>query len=586
MIVYNSVKQIWLYLSPKRKKQLVFLFILMIITSIVEVVSIGSIIPFLSAISNPEVIYKNELFSPYIQLLGVSSHKEILLPLTVIFIVATIFSGLMRFGLLWALTKISHAIGADLGFDFYQFSLLQGYEEHKASNSSRVISALSTKVNQIVNQAIRPALVLISSFFIIVAISTFLIYLNPSVALSVLIGFLIIYFCITLLTRNILIKNGKIINMQSNKIVKLVQEGLGGIRYVILDNLFHLYENSFRHEDIKLRRAMGNNQILNQSPRFFIESLGMILIAVIAYSMQGDASDLSNTISVLGAFAISAQRVLPLLQQSFSSWSYIYGSQGVLEDVMSFVKNSLNKNQQIKDSKILFFKQSIKLNNLSFTYKTNCTKILNKINIEIRKGEKVGFIGETGCGKSTLLDIVMFLLHPVEGSISVDDVKIDSDNQNEWQAHIAHIPQNIFLIDDTITRNIAFGLSDDQIDHSAVASAARQAGISKTIESLDLKYESIVGERGNKLSGGQLQRIGIARALYKKSDVIILDEATSALDEKTENSIINNLYTMNKNITIIMVSHRLSAMKNCDVIYEIEHGEVKWSGAYADLNKR
>ena len=208
------------------------------------------------------------------------------------------------------------------------------------------------------------------------------------------------------------------------------------------------------------------------------------------------------------------------------------------------------------------------------------------INIEIIKGSRVGFIGETGSGKSTLLDVIMCLLFPVEGAISIDGVEVNFNNSREWQDHLAHIPQSIFLIDDTIARNIAFGIPNKEIDHSRVAYAAKQAGISDTIELLDFKYESIVGERGTRLSGGQRQRIGIARALYKKSDVIIFDEATSALDEKTENSVMKEIYKIDKKITIIMVSHRLSTMKNCDLIYELDQGQVKWSGTYAELVTR
>lgn len=586
MIVFIAIKKIWLYLSRKRKNQLVFLLILMVTTSIAEVISIGAVIPFLGVLSNSEVIFKHELILPFTQLLGIANHKELLLPITVIFIVASIFSGLMRIVLLWVQTRVSHAIGADLGYDIYKFMLQQPYEDHMSRNSSEVISAVSTKINQVVAQTIKPVMILMSSFFILVAMSAFLIYVNPLVAFSVLFGFIVIYVFIVLLTRSRVLKNGKIINTKSNVIIKLVQEGLGGFRNLILDDLHHLFKNSFHREDKKLRRAIANNQILSQSPRHGVESIGMVLIALIAYSMGGDDGDFSAVIPVLGAFAVGAQRILPLLQQSYSSWSSIYGSQAVLEEVMSLVKKPLKKNKPRSDSKSLTFDKSIKLNNLSFTYKKSDSQVLNRINIEILKGSRVGFIGETGSGKSTLLDIIMCLLYPVEGVITIDGVEVDSNNFNEWQAHIAHIPQNIFLIDDTITRNIAFGILDDKIDNSRVAFAAKKAGISNFIESLDFKYETIVGERGARLSGGQRQRIGIARALYKKSDVIILDEATSALDEKTENSVMKEIYKINKNVTIIMVSHRLSTMKNCDLIYELDRGQAVWRGVYAELDSR
>jgi ATP-binding cassette, subfamily B, bacterial PglK len=586
MIIFFTIKKIWHYLSSKRKKQLVFLLFLMIATSVAEVISLGAIIPFLGALSNSEVIFKHELIQPFTQLLGISNHRGLLLPFTVIFIVASVFSGLIRITLLWVQTRVAHAIGADLGYEIYQFILQQSYEEHMSRNSSEVISAISTKVNQVVAQTIRPVLILMSSFFMLVAMSIFLIYVKPTVFLTVLIGFTAIYVIFIFLTRSRLLKNSKIINTKTNIIIKLLQEGLGGIRNVILDDLQYLYKKTFHREDIMLRRAIANNQILSQSPRYGVESLGMVLIALIAYSMGSNEGDFSTAIPVLGAFAVGAQRMLPLLQQSYTSWSAIYGSQATLQDVMNFVEKPFNKNRKVNNTKSLTFEKVIKLTDLSFTYKKSDTQVLNAINIEIAKGLRVGFIGETGSGKSTLLDIIMSLLYPVEGSVSVDGVEVNLHNHHEWQRHIAHIPQSIFLIDDTITRNIAFGIPDKEIDHSRVAFVAKQAGISDTIELLDFKYETIVGERGTRLSGGQRQRIGIARALYRKSDVIILDEATSALDEKTENSVMDEIYKIDKKITIIMVSHRISTMKDCDLIFELDQGKIKWCGKYSDLENK
>ncbi len=558
----------------------------MIATSVAEVISIGAVIPFLGVLSNSEVIFMHELARSVIQFFGIADHSELLLPITIIFIVAAIISGVMRIALLWVQTRVAHSIGADMGYDIYQFILQQSYEEHMSRNSSEVISAVSTKINQVVAQTMKPIMILMSSMLILIAMSSFLFYVNPVVALSLLIGFSIIYIFFIFLTRSRLLKNSKIINTKSNLIVKIIQEGLGGFRNVILDNLQDLYRDSFHREDLKLRRAIANNQILSQSPRYGVESLGMVLIALIAYNMGGDEGDFSKVIPVLGAFAVGAQRILPLLQQSYSSWSSIYGSQAILQEIMNLANKPLNKIEKNTGINRLTFLKSIKLKDIGFIYKKSNKYVLHDINIEIKKGSRIGFIGETGSGKSTLLDIIMCLLLPTQGRIFVDDVEVNSRNFKEWQSDIAHIPQYIFLIDDTITRNIAFGVPDDQIDHDRVATVAKQAGISETIESLDYKYDTVVGERGTRLSGGQRQRIGIARALYRKSDVIILDEATSALDEKTERSVMNEIYKINKNITIIMVSHRITTMKDCDVIYELDQGRINWCGVYEDLNNR
>ena len=580
MIIFSSIKKIWSYLNRDRKHQLTLLLVLMIGVSIAEVISIGAVVPFLGALSNSEIIFKHDLTQPIIQIFNISNHKELLLPITIIFIIASIFAGLMRIILLWVQTRVAHGIGADLGYDVYQSALQQPYEDHISRNSSEIISAISIKVNQIVAQIIKPIMIIISSFLIFTVMISFLIYLNPILSISTLTGFAFIYAIVIFLTRRRLLENSTTVNTKTNLVIKLLQEGLGGIRNIILDDLLNLYTKSFHHEDVELRRAIGYNQIVSQSPRFGVEALGMVLIAIVAYNMS---DNYGNFIPVLGAFALGAQRILPLLQQSYSSWSSIYGSQMILREVMSYVEIIPKKSKKTLKTNNIAFKKSIKLNDLSFNYKNRETNILKGINIEIIKGSRVGIIGETGSGKSTLLDIIMCLLFPIKGTISIDGVEINLDNSRGWQEHLAHIPQHIFLIDDTITRNIAFGIPSKEIDHDRVLYVAKQAGISDTIELLDLKYESIVGERGTRLSGGQRQRIGIARALYKKSDVIIFDEATSALDEKTENSVMTEIYKIDKDITMIMVSHRISSMKNCDLIYELAEGKVKWYGTHAEL---
>jgi ABC-type bacteriocin/lantibiotic exporter with double-glycine peptidase domain len=583
MVLILSIKKIWSYLNSTRRSQLILLLILMLMTSVAEVISIGAVVPFLGSLANAEVIFNYPSLQPIINFLGISEYTELLLPLTVIFISASIFAGLMRISLLWVQIRLSQAIGADLGYHIYQVILKQPYEDHASQNSSETIATISVKVNQVTNQVIKPIMVIISSFIIFTVMVAFLIYLSPFVAISTIFSLAVIYTTILFFTKAMLFRNSKIINAKTNLVIKLLQEGLGGIRNVILGDLQNLYSKAFHLEDLKLRRASSNNQIISQSPRFVIEALGMVIIALVAYKMGTETGEFSSIVPVLGAFAFGAQRILPLVQHAYGSLTSINGTQVVFYELMRLARKSNNKTSKIHG---LVFKKSIKINDLSFNYKNRKTKILKGINIEITKGARIGFIGETGSGKSTLLDVIMCLLSPVEGGISVDGIELNLDNSHEWYNHLSHIPQSIFLIDDTITRNIAFGISDKEINHSRVAEAAKQAGISDTIELLDFKYESIVGERGTRLSGGQRQRIGIARALYNQSDVLIFDEATSALDEKTENLVMKEIYNIDKEITIIMVSHRISTMKNCDLIYELDAGQVKWSGTYEDLVNR
>jgi len=276
---------------------------------------------------------------------------------------------------------------------------------------------------------------------------------------------------------------------------------------------------------------------------------------------------------------------LPVLQQSYSAWSSIQANQVSLQDALELLDQPLPDYANKPVPAPLPFKKQIKLNQLSFRYDTDTPWILNNINLKIVKGSRVGFIGTTGSGKSTLLDILMGFLLPTEGTIEVDGQVVTPTNHRAWQTHIAHVPQSIFLSDGTIEENIALGVPKDQIDHKRVKKSAYQAQISDTIGTWQNKYETIVGERGVKLSGGQRQRIGIARALYKQTDVIIFDEATSALDSETENAIVEAIESLSEDLTILVIAHRLSTLKNCTQIVELGDGGIVRVDTYQDLIK-
>jgi ATP-binding cassette subfamily B protein len=289
-------------------------------------------------------------------------------------------------------------------------------------------------------------------------------------------------------------------------------------------------------------------------------------------------------IPLMGALAIGAQRVLPLLHQSYSSWALILGNRDSLNDALDLLDQPLLEE---KDSSSIpaeiRFNQAIRLEGISFRYAPQAPCVLSKLCITLPKRSRTGFIGVTGSGKSTLVDIIMGLLHPTEGYLMVDGKKIVDDNRRAWQRHIAHVPQAIFLSDATIAENIAFGVPRDEVDLERVKTAARQAQISEAIESWSEQYDTLVGERGAKLSGGQRQRIGIARALYKQADVIIFDEATSALDNETEQAVMQAIDGLGDHLTILIVAHRLTTLRNCTQIVELQNGELKQAGSYADI---
>jgi len=576
----GKFKRLWFYISPRRRIQLGLLLVLMVIASLGEVVSIGAVLPFLGTIVDPQQVFDSEMSAPLIGMLGISQPSELILPLTIVFIIAAVVSGILRIALLWAQTRLGHAIGADLSFEIYRSTLYQTYATHVSRSSSEVIAGITEKSNGVVSSIITPLLMLASSVFLIFTIMATLLSINPIIALSAFFCFGLIYAVIIYATKRRLLLNGQRISNLVTKRIKALQEGLGGIRDVLLDGAQSTYTQVYRGADLPLRHAQASNQVIAGSPRYGIEAMGMVLIAVLAYILVSNSGDISNTIPVLGALAIGAQRMLPMLQQGFSSWSSIKGAEAVLNDALELLEQPLPFYANQKQPLPMLFEQAIVIKDLSFRYAPEAPWVLRHLNLQINKGARVGFIGATGSGKSTLLDILMGLLEVTDGQLVIDNTPIDDENHRAWRANIAHVPQTIFLADATIAENIAFGISTEEINHDWVRKAAQMAQIAETIERLEGQYEMIVGERGVRLSGGQRQRIGIARALYKQANVIIFDEATSALDNKTERAVMDAIDNIGRETTILMIAHRLTSLSGCDRVIELEHGQVKWQGSY------
>ena len=570
LITFN---RLWLKITIRRRLQMGLIFLLMIFTSLMEIVSIGALLPFLAALTNPEKVFNHPLAQPFIEYLNLTDQQDIVVPLTVVFILAILISNMMRLTLLWSQSRMSFGVGADISIDIYNRTLHQPYSVHLSRNSSEIITGISSRVNNTVHHTILPILNILNAILMTLSIVSILIVIEPKVAISTMASFGIIYMIIAITMKKTLDRNGARMNREQNNIIKALQEGLGGIRDVIIDGSQKYYCYIFSKADQPLRRAQANLQIISAAPRFIIEALSMMIIALVAlYFSINIEGGMINAIPVLGAIAMGSQRLLPVIQQAFASWSFIRSGRASLNDVLELLDQPLPEKIDIDSLVPITFKESIKLHNLSYSYTLNGESILKNINLNIRKGSCIGLIGATGSGKSTLLDIVMGLLSPVKGNLLVDGIKITSLNQRSWQSHIAHVPQHIYLSDATILENIAFGVKLEDIDFDRAQEAAEKAQIAKTIESWDLGFQELVGEGGVRLSGGQRQRIGIARAFYKKADVIVFDEATSALDGEVESLVIDSIAKLNKEVTIIMVAHRHSTLKNCTEVIKLSDG--------------
>lgn len=581
---FAQLRRLWPHLRSRRKKQLIVLVVLMIVTSIAEVMSISAVFPFLGVLTYPETIFAHDLVQPFVQLFQIQSAQGLLLPFTIIFIVTTIFAGFTRMAMLWVQTRLSIAIGTDFSLLAYERTLYQPYILHLSRNSSEILAGV-TKAFGLVGYLIQPTMLACSSAAILVAVVTTLLSIQPVIAIAAFLGFGLIYATVVSTTKRRIAKNSLTIATQHGRVTKAIQEGLGGIRDVLIDGTQPVYSKLYKDAFIPMQSASASNQVITASPRFVVEALGMILIAGLAYLLAG-ASEVSGgmagVIPILGALALGAQRLLPVFQQIYAAYITVQGNKESIHDALDLLDQPVPiAPDHTQLSKPIEFEIAVTLRDLGFRYTPQGPWVLRNINLQIPKGSRVGFIGVTGSGKSTLIDILMGLLSPTEGAIFIDNVAINPKNPRPWQRLISHVPQEIYLSDTSIAENIAFGTPAELIDLQRVKRAAQQAQIANTVESLSAGYHTMVGERGVRLSGGQRQRIGIARALYKRSNVIIFDEATSALDNETEAAVMEAVETLDRGTTLLVVAHRLSTLRSCDFIYELIDGNIKLVGDYA-----
>ena len=585
---HTSLRQLlprlWAHITSARRIQIALLFLLMILTTFTELISLGAVFPFLGALTAPEKVFVSPMAQPLIQLLNFTEPEQLLLPLTIVFITSALLSGSMRLLLLWTQTRISQGIGADFSLYIYRTTLYQPYSVHVLRNSSEIIAGVRGKANALVSHTIFPIMIISSSIMMLIAVMSLLFAIDPVISVSAFVGFGSIYLIFIKITKKTLALNGQRQTEKAILVLKHMSEGLGGIRDVLLDGTQEVHADIFKKSDLPYRRAEANVQIISNFPRHGVEALGMSLIAVLAYLMVGSSGDFLNAIPVLGVLAVGAQRLLPVLQQAYANWSMIRGGQASMVDALNLLDQPLPAYAGTPVPSAITFDHSITLDNLSFRYTENTPWVLHSgLNLSIKKGDKIGLMGSTGSGKSTLLDIIMALLQPSGGRLAIDGQVISERNFRNWQALIAHVPQAVFLADASISHNIALGVPADQIDYTRVYHAAEMAKIAKTIESWDLGYDTVVGERGVRLSGGQRQRIGIARALYKKAEVIILDEATSALDSNTEREVMKAIEELSDGLTLIIVAHRLSTLKGCTQVVELTDGKITRKGAYEEI---
>ena len=585
----QTLKKILDFLTPVEKKQAFLLLILILCMALLDVIGIASVLPFIAVLSNPELIETNAALNYLYQassILGVGSNKQFMLALGVAVFLLLIISLILRSFVAYAQVRYALMREYSIGARLIKGYLHEHYGWFLNRNSADLHKVILSGVSEIIHETIIPGINLIVHSVVTLTVLTLLFVVNYKLALAVLLIFAVSYGSIFFFMKNILFKMGSD-RLQANEDRFIaVNEAFGAIKEVKVGRLEKVFVDRFSKPALIYASRQSMAVAIAAVPRYFIEGIafgGMILL-ILVLMMRGDM--FSNILPIIALYTFAGYRLIPSLQQVYVAFTQLRFSSATLDsmhkDLMNFSSLEMTPNTITN----MQLSKSIALANISFDYPDSKKSSLKNINLFIPAFKKVGIVGATGSGKTTMIDIILGLLDPKQGTLSVDGNIINSKNKRSWQKSIGYVPQQNYLVDDSIAANIAFGIDLKNINHQSVEQAAKIANLHDFVmNELPNNYHTIVGERGVRLSGGQRQRIAIARALYRKPQVLILDEATSALDGLTEQTVMEAMHNLKNKITTILITHRLSAVKNCDIIFVLEQGELKGQGTYEELNQ-
>jgi len=580
-------KKVFDLFTAKEKRNLIFTLFAMLILGVLEVAGIASILPFMAVVSNPESIEENNILFSIYTYFNFNNSSSFLLVLGIVVFVLIVFSNAFSAWMNWWTTYFvslqSHRISTLLLEQY----LSKSYTFFLNRNSSDLSKNIINEVNRCVGGIFLPALQIMAKIIVTVLVVSLLILVDPLAAIVVMLTLGLSYLLIYKLVRNRLHLIGVLTSDTNLARYKIANEAISGVKDLKLMGREQEFVRRFSIPSKDYAEYLSNSNAISSLPRYLLEAIafGGIILLVLFMIKNGGKS--GEVIPVVSLYALAGYRLLPALQQIYAGLTKIRYNLPALNILLDdFLGDSAAVKRAVmpsKRSKTLPFEKHLKLENIEFSYPNTKNPVIENLDMTIIPCTTIGFVGSTGSGKTTLVDILLGLLQPDNGDIFIDDIKITSKNISIYQKNIGYVPQAIYLLDDTIERNIAFAVPDDSIDNDRVIKSAQLAELDTFVKSLPDGYQTVVGERGVRLSGGQRQRIGIARALYDEPKILVLDEATSALDGKTENVIMDALHNLSHDKTIIMIAHRLSTLKECDTIYILKNGNIIDSGKYKEL---
>lgn len=586
MAFVSQIQSVISLMSKKEKIRFVFLIIGSMLLGVIEVLGVSSIMPFIAVASQPELIQTNEyLFWAY-TFFGFTSDKSFLLALGLLLFVFVLLRNIYLALYTYAQTHYTSMRRHSLSLKLFHVYISQRYPFFLNKNSYDFVKNINIEIERMINGTLMQLVNIICYLFQILLLTAFLFYVNTFVTLSITLILVSVYALVYIIIKKEVHSLGVERYKMTSLLARIVNEAFWGIKETKITGCEQTFIDSYTPPSKKFSHNFTKEEVINIIPKYILEVVSFSSILVLIFIMVGKSENFSEVISSISVYAYAGYRLMPSVQsvfRSFNKFKYSMPAAQKIVQEFNYVYNEQDNINEVQE-RLPFF-ESITMQNISFAYDSNKQKkVLDAITLSIPANSLVGFTGKTGSGKTTLVDILLGLLVPDEGSILIDGKEVSKKFIRSWQKNLGYVPQNIYLSNDTIAANIAFGVMREEIDMNAVRQAACMAQIDDFIQNeLPERYNTLVGERGVRLSGGQRQRIGIARALYRDPSVLVMDEATSALDNQTEIDVMKAIDGLSGKKTIIMIAHRLSTLKKCDVIFDLENGQIVRSGKYGEI---
>jgi len=582
----QTLKKLLFLFTIKERKHGCLLLLMMVIMAMLDIIGVASVMPFMAVLANPGLIETNFILNNMFEfsgIFGIKNNQEFLFFLGILFFIILIISLTFKALTTFLQIKFFFMLEYSIQKRLIEGYLHQPYEWFLNHHSATLGKSILSESGIVINGGIGPIIELVAKVIVAISFLSLLIFINSTLALIIFFSFGTIYLLIYLFVRSYLKRSGEGRLKANQSRFTIVSEAFGASKEIKVVGLEQTYINHFSDSAQTYAKHQVSGAVIGTLPRFILEAIafgGMLL--VILYLMDKTGT-FANALPIIALYAFASYRLMPAIQQIYYSISQLRFLSPSIDTLYNEFKNlkpfSLDKSQDV-----LLLNKAITLNNIHYQYPNASRTTLKDINLNIPAYTTVGFVGTTGSGKTTTADIILGLLEAQQGTLEVDGQVITNKNCRAWQRSIGYVPQHIYVIDDTISANIAFGISEKNINQKAVEHAAKIANLHEFVTNeLPNKYQTTVGERGIRLSGGQRQRIGIARALYHNPKVLILDEATSALDNLTEQAVMDAVNNLGNNITIIIIAHRLSTLKKCNIIFKFDKGELIKQGTFEKL---